>query len=75
MKDNCDLKVQAAADFEHIEQLRKEVTDLRQPFKLTEQQEELRDVKCQIYDVINMCQHQLISQDNNLANDLDIDRE
>lgn len=35
---------------------------LKQPYKLQAQQEELRDVKCQVYEVINTCQHMLISQ-------------
>ena len=47
--------MQSAADFEEIEQLRSEVSDLRQPYKLAAQQEELRDIKCQIYEVVNTC--------------------
>ena len=54
--------MQSAADSEEIDHLRSEVNGLRQPYKLAAQQAELRDVKCQIYEVISMCQHLLISQ-------------
>ena len=53
--------MQNAADCEEIEALRRELAALRQPFKLKAQQDELRDVKCQVYEVINTCQHMLIS--------------
>ena len=62
IKDNYDLKMQNAADADHIESLTRDIAQLRQPYKLNEQQNELRDVKCQVYEVINTCQHMLISQ-------------
>lgn len=73
--------MQSAADFEEIQQLRAEVNGLRQPFKLAAQQEELRDVKCQIYEIISMCQHLLISsgmdydQQTDAENNLRLNRE
>ena len=62
IKDNYDLKMQNAADADHIESLTRDIAQLRQPYKLNEQQNELRDIKCQVYEVINTCQHLLISQ-------------
>ena len=62
IKDNYDLKMQNAADADHIESLTRDIEQLRQPYKLNQQQNELRDVKCQVYEVINTCQHMLISQ-------------
>jgi hypothetical protein len=63
--------MQAAADVEMIDSLSREISQLRQPFKLSAQQEELRDVKCQVYEVINTCQHLLISQGMDYDNQLD----
>lgn len=62
IKDNYDLKMQCAADADQIENLSRDIGQLRQPYKLQAQQDELRDVKCQVYEVINTCQHMLISQ-------------
>ena len=63
--------MQGAADCDEIEQLKSEIGSLRQPYKLTAQQDELRDVKCQIYEVINTCQHQLISQGMDYEQEMD----
>lgn len=73
IRDNHDLRMQAASDVEKIDTLNRELIQMRQPFKLKAQQEELRDVKCQVYDVINMCQHLLISQ--GMDSDYTIDNE
>ena len=79
IRENYDLKMQSASDCEELEQLRHELTHLRQPFKLAAQQEELRDVKCQIYEVVNTCQHLLISQndydEHDAENNLRLNRE
>lgn len=62
IKDNYELKMQNASDTEEINNLAHEIAQLKQPYKLAAQQDELRDVKCQVYEVINTCQHMLISQ-------------
>ena len=62
IKDNHELRMQAAADVESIENMQREMQQMRQPFKLGAQQDELRDIKCQVYEIINICQHMLISQ-------------
>ena len=62
IKENYDLKMQNASDCDEIENLKREIDGIRQPYKLTAQQDELRDVKCKVYEVINTCQHLLISQ-------------
>ena len=60
IKENYDLKMQNATDIERIGNLTSEVSQLRQPFKVTSQQDELRDAKCQLYEVVNRCQQMLI---------------
>ena len=55
IKDNHELRMQAASDVEQIENLQRELQQIRTPFSLEAQQEELRDVKCAVYEVINVC--------------------
>ncbi len=54
--------MQNAADCDEIDNMKREIEGIRQPYKLAAQQDELRDVKCKVYEVINTCQHLLISQ-------------
>lgn len=55
IKENYDLKMQNAADCDEIDHLKGDIEGLRQPYKLAAQQDELRDVKCKVYEVINTC--------------------
>lgn len=62
IRDNYDLKMQKASDDEEISQMRRQITTLKQPVKLQEQQAELRDAKARLYEQINLCQHLLIKK-------------
>ena len=75
IKDNYELKMQNAADTEQIQSLESELCHLKQPFKMKSQQEELRDIKCKLYEVINMCQQKLLSDGSALDVDQQQDNE
>ena len=47
--------MQNVADTEELDNLSREINQLKQPMKLTAQQDELRDVKCKVYEIINTC--------------------
>lgn len=47
--------MQNAADCDEIDNMKREIEGIRQPYKLAAQQDELRDVKCKVYEVINTC--------------------
>ena len=63
--------MQKASDEEEISQMRRQISTLKQPVKLQEQQVELRDVKASLYEQINLCQHLLIKKGTKHQNELD----
>lgn len=49
IRDNYELKIQNANQSEDVTSLQKQLDQMKQPLKLSQQQEDLRDAKCQAY--------------------------
>ena len=71
IRDNYDLKMQHANDSEEISQMQRQISNLKQPLKLQQQQVELCEVKARLYEVINTCQHLLIKKGLEGLNDVE----